>query len=391
MAIIRIEVVANRGLWARYATNKKLFQKSFVEKSDTGSLASQSDPADRVAWSTSSPPDLGGTARSLTLPQLSESSDAGRIVTPEDLRGEVFLFHGTSPEIMDSIRASGFRPDLSANKGTEEKPKYGPLGQGVYLADNASKAQTYDVCPVCLDYDCVDATHPPRQMLLNRVLLGAPTFARFHRSMRQDDHTTLKTGRSSVVSQGLKKFPLKRGASGSNEILVKDAPLLYPEFRIFYRVVDDQKQAPPPPSTNAVRPRPARPTQATSATPSRSTGHMRGGAPQPLARTADTGRPTAGPSTSADDERFAVAVQEEPILADLAPDRVRQALDMLQRALPPMMSIDNDDAAEQARAQRLHHTRDIAVALEEGGQLAADEVLQRIIDSETTAQNTDSP
>jgi hypothetical protein len=118
---------------------------------------------------------------------------------------------------------------------------------------------------------------------------------------------------------------------------------------------------------------------------------MRGGAPQPLARTADTGRPTAGPSTSADDERFAVAVQEEPILADLAPDRVRQALDMLQRALPPMMSIDNDDAAEQARAQRLHHTRDIAVALEEGGQLAADEVLQRIIDSETTAQNTDSP
>ncbi|MER6909080.1 hypothetical protein ABT322_36250 [Streptomyces flaveolus] len=261
MAIIRIEVVANPRLWTRYATNKKLFQKSLVEKSETTFLTSQNDPADRVAWSTSSPPDLGGTARSLALPQLADSSDAGRIITPEDLRGEVFLFHGTSPEIMDSIRAFGFRPDLSANKGTEERPKYGPLGQGVYLADNASKAQTYDVCPVCLDYDCMDSTHPPRQMLLNRVLLGAPTFARFHRSMRQDDHTTLKTGRSSVVSQGLRKFPLKRGASGSNEILVKDAPLLYPEFRIFYQVIDDRKQAPPPSSTSAVRSRPARPTQ----------------------------------------------------------------------------------------------------------------------------------
>ncbi|MEV5492959.1 hypothetical protein AB0L47_34150 [Streptomyces bobili] len=391
MAIIRVEVVANPGLWSRYATNKRLFQKSFVEKSDTAFLTSPSDPADRVAWSTSSPPDLGGTARSLALPQLAHPTDAGRIVTPEDVRGEVFLFHGTSPEIMDSIRASGFRPDLSANKGTEERPKYGPLGQGVYLADNASKAQTYDVCPVCLDYDCVDGTHPPRQMLLNRALLGAPTFARLHRSMRQDDHTTLKTGRSSVVSQGLKKFPLKRGASGSNEILVKDAPLLYPEFRIFYRVVEDRKQVSPASSTSAVRPQPARPTQADWAPSGRSAGHLRGGAPQPPGRTADAGRPTAGPSTSADEKRFAAAVQEEPVLAGLAPDRVRQALAMLQRALPPVLSIDDDAAAAQARVQRLRHARDIAVALEEGGRPAAEEVLRLIIGSGTTVHDPGVP
>ncbi|WP_318219015.1 hypothetical protein [Streptomyces sp. SCL15-6] len=391
MAIIRIEVVANPGLWTRYATNKRLFQKSFVEKSDTAFLTSPSDPADRVAWSTSSPPDLGGTARSLALPQLAHPTDAGRIVTPEDVRGEVFLFHGTSPEIIDSIRASGFRPDLSANKGTEERPKYGPLGQGVYLADNASKAQTYDVCPVCLDYDCVDGTHPPRQMLLNRALLGAPTFARFHRSMRQDDHTTLKMGRSSVVSQGLKKFPLKRGASGSNEILVKDAPLLYPEFRIFYRVVEDRKQVPPSSSTSAVRPQPARPTQADPAPSGRSTGHLRGGAPQSPARTADAGRPTAGPSTSADEKRFAAAVQEEPVLAGLAPDRVRQAFAMLQRALPPVLSIDDDAAAAQARVHRLRHARDIAVALDEGGRLAAEEVLRLIIGSGTTVHDPGVP
>ncbi|MGW7646891.1 hypothetical protein [Streptomyces bobili] len=168
---------------------------------------------------------------------------------------------------------------------------------------------------------------------------------------------------------------------------MKDAPLLYPEFRIFYRVVEDRKQVPPSSSTSAVRPQPARPTQADWALSGRSTGHLRGGAPQPPARTADAGRPTAGPSTSADEKRFAAAVQEEPVLAGLAPDRVRQALAMLQRALPPVLSIDDDAAAAQARVQRLRHARDIAVALEEGGRPAAEEVLRLIIGSGTTVHD----
>ncbi|MBQ0891234.1 hypothetical protein KBZ94_41060 [Streptomyces sp. RM72] len=241
MEIEKIEVIANPALWEKFSTAKRAFRNSMAERKESGFSVSPQVAVDRIEWSLGEPPLLDGSARSVQLStHINDISDARRptalIPTPEDSRAEVFLFHGTSLEVIDKIREYGFRPDLSANKGTTEKPRYGPLGQGVYVADNASKAQTYDICSVCLDYDCVDTAHPLRQMLLNRVLLGVPTFAHLYQSLRGQDHRSIKPGRTSVVSQGLLKFPRKMGASATNEFLIKDASMLYPELRIFYRV-----------------------------------------------------------------------------------------------------------------------------------------------------------
>src|SRR5262249_30314097 len=131
---------------------------------------------------------------------------------PQDA-GEAFFWHGTSTNIMDLIDENGPAPELGRNKGTAAKPRYGVLGQGTYVADNASKAQTYFACPQCEDPECTDATHPPRQLMLMRGLIGSPNFAHLGDDRRAEDHKTMKDGYTSVVSPGLKKHPTRFGAT----------------------------------------------------------------------------------------------------------------------------------------------------------------------------------
>jgi hypothetical protein len=233
MNIVQIKVYANKTLWQKYITNREMYHQSLVKEGPQGFMPTGEDRSDKIDWTTGARPTLGGTAATADVPGFERPDRAlGR---PAPDAGEAFLFHGTSPDIMDLVARGGYRPDLSANKGTPDRPRYGPLGQGVYNADSSSKAQTYERCSVCHDYDCTDPTHPPHQMMLNRALVGSPKHAHLYNSRRSEGHETLPEGRTSVYSRGLKQHPLMLGATGTNEFLIKDKSLLYPEIRIYYR------------------------------------------------------------------------------------------------------------------------------------------------------------
>ncbi|KOG89757.1 PARP domain-containing protein [Streptomyces varsoviensis] len=233
MDIVEIVVCANPTLWEKYATNRQLYHQSLVSVDKQGLKASGKDRSERVPWSTGRRPDLGGAASTSRQPGYQRPGQS-----PSDVpqgAGEGFFWHGTSTNIMDLIDKNGPAPELGRNKGTKDKPQYGVLGQGTYVADNSSKAQTYFACPQCEDPECTDASHPPRQLMLMRGLLGSPDFAHLGHNRRAEDHKTMKDGRTSVMSPGIKKNPARLGATGTNEFLIKDKALLYPEIRVHYR------------------------------------------------------------------------------------------------------------------------------------------------------------
>ncbi|MFE7380129.1 DUF4157 domain-containing protein [Streptomyces zhihengii] len=233
MDIVEIVVCANPTLWEKYTTNRQMYHQSLISHKKQGLEASGKDRSERIPWSTGGRPNLGGAASTSIQPGYPRPDQLPPSVAQD--AGEAFFWHGTSPQVMDLIDENGPRPDLGRNKGTADKPQYGVLGQGTYVADNASKAQTYFACPQCEDPECTDATHPPRQMMLMRGLIGSPNFAHLGQNRRGEDHKTLKDGSTSVVSPGLKKNPARLGATGTNEFLIKDKSLLYPEIRVHYR------------------------------------------------------------------------------------------------------------------------------------------------------------
>lgn len=240
MAIESITALANHDLWEKYQANRQIFRQSMVTPGPVGGdlEASGKDRSEKIPWTTGSRPNLDGAAK-LGKPGPYERSPTLQPTIPDDA-GEAFLFHGTSSNILDMIDEGGFKPGLSKNKGTDDKPRYGPLGQGTYMADNSSKPQLYSSCPTCHKQDCEDPAHDPREMMLARTLVGHPDFAHLSaagigHSRRGEDVKKMKEGRMSVMSPGLKKNPERLGASGTNEIAVKDGALLYPELRIRYR------------------------------------------------------------------------------------------------------------------------------------------------------------
>ncbi|MEV0264023.1 DUF4157 domain-containing protein [Streptomyces sp. NPDC050617] len=233
MDIVEIVVCANPTLWQKYTTNRQLYHQSMLSHGKQGLKASGKDRSERIPWSTGSRPDLDGTASTSVQPGYQRPAQLPPGV-PQSA-GEGFFWHGTGTNIMDLIDENGPAPHLGRNKGTDDKPKYGVLGQGTYVADNASKAQTYFACPQCEDPECKDTSHPARQLMLMRGLLGSPDFAHLGHNRRAEDHKTLKEGRTSVMSPGLKKNLPRLGATGTNEFLIKDKALLYPEIRVHYR------------------------------------------------------------------------------------------------------------------------------------------------------------
>jgi hypothetical protein len=78
------------------------------------------------------------------------------------------------------------------------------------------------------------------QILLARVLLGhtkkAHSFLQ-RGTLRGEDLSTMKEGRHSAYSEGIKgsKNPFT-AASGLNEYAVREAAQAYPEFRIYYKI-----------------------------------------------------------------------------------------------------------------------------------------------------------
>ncbi|MCU8483603.1 hypothetical protein M2G67_22025, partial [Vibrio vulnificus] len=153
--------------------------------------------------------------------------------------GEVFLIHGASNDLIAKIAENGFRPDLSRNKGTEQNPRYGALGQGTYFSDSIGKTMTYTQDPALADYDRDSSSE--FQLILAKVILGVPKvrhpFAQLGGSLRKDDVGTLKEGRHSVYSRGVSAVGLNpfKAASGTNEFLVKNAAAMNPKYIIHWK------------------------------------------------------------------------------------------------------------------------------------------------------------
>jgi len=221
VVIDRIEVIANQALWSAYQAAVQNIRGELKAKGTA-------NPLRKVAF--------GGHRA-----QIHDKKGL-------DPAGEVNLFHGTSPFVMDILEKSGFDPSFSANKAKPgaKKARYGPLGQGVYFADVMSKAMTYARCPVCSDYDCQVHKDETYQMLYSRVALGRTkkAHAMLQRGdLRADDLATLKDDRHSVYSKGIAQanYNLFDAASGQNEYVVKEAAQTYPEFRIYYQVQNPKK------------------------------------------------------------------------------------------------------------------------------------------------------
>jgi hypothetical protein len=208
--IERIEVIANQKLWNAYQAAANAIRGDLDTRGDK-------EPLKKVKFK-------GSKFQSLDAEV-----------------GEKRLFHAASPAIFDMIEKGGFNPAYSANKAKPgEKPRYGPLGQGSYFADVMSKAMTYTRCPVCSDYDCQVHTDQAAQILLARVLLGHTKKAHSFLqpgTLRGEDLSTMKEGRHSAYSEGIKgsKNPFT-AASGLNEYAVREAAQAYPEFRIYYKI-----------------------------------------------------------------------------------------------------------------------------------------------------------
>ncbi len=157
-----------------------------------------------------------------------------------DAVGEVYLLHGATESVMKLIANGGFRPDLGANYGTEEKPRYGALGQGTYFSDTFSKVMTYTLCPRCLAYFCNckgrDGKGLERYTMLARTLLGVPKSVFYQESQRKKSVCHISMGKNSVYGQvgfraGRKHFTLW----DANEFLIRSVDQMYPEFLVYWR------------------------------------------------------------------------------------------------------------------------------------------------------------
>ncbi|NRD75467.1 hypothetical protein HQQ94_20040 [Shewanella sp. VB17] len=153
--------------------------------------------------------------------------------------GEVFLFHGTSNDIVQKIAEGGFRPDLSSNHGSAEKPRYGALGQGTYFSDSMGKVISYTQDPYLLDYDRSSSVES--LVVISSVILGVPKFrhpfVQKHEHMRRDGIDNIKNNRHSVVSRGAQAYGINpfKISSGTNEFLLKKAEAMNPKYIVHFK------------------------------------------------------------------------------------------------------------------------------------------------------------
>lgn len=265
MNITAIKVYANKELWPQYIAHKTAYDQSLVQKQGDGQgYGYAEDPSSNIPWSTGSRPDLGGTAATVRTPGYENlvSGIQGMSMTGSASAarpGEAFYWHGTDPSALDAITSGGGFDPNRGNRGTAENPSYPKMGQGVYMADTSSKAQTYANCSQCGDPYCDDMSHPPRELMVARGMLGYPEQSHLwqnrrkesasethgdrkskhkHRSSSRSSSTSTykpKDHHTSVVSKGLKKNPMNLGSTAGNEFLFKNRCHIYPEFRVYFR------------------------------------------------------------------------------------------------------------------------------------------------------------
>jgi Poly(ADP-ribose) polymerase catalytic domain len=153
--------------------------------------------------------------------------------------GESLLFHGT--DATRFIVETNIDPSRGRNKGNDDNPNYGLLGQGAYFSDMIAKSATYTLCRNCKGFkcNCMNKANEPllRQTLLARVLLGrvhfAPTLSVVsdRGGLRQQKYDApILHNSHSIMAAGSGA----RKAAGSNEIAVRNVSQIYPEFIVYW-------------------------------------------------------------------------------------------------------------------------------------------------------------
>ncbi|KAG2388398.1 hypothetical protein C9374_000562 [Naegleria lovaniensis] len=130
---------------------------------------------------------------------------------------EVYLWHGTTPETLNTIVEYGFDERVSNLSG--------PFGAGIYFAENSSKSD--------------DSTTNEFPMLLSRVVLGRQIFEAESKGQSLKDHRrpplipNIQHGKERVFDSVHGKS--NASSSAYNEYIVYDKNQCYPEFLIKYQ------------------------------------------------------------------------------------------------------------------------------------------------------------
>jgi hypothetical protein len=247
--ITKIRVIKHENLWQRYEGARSRINQDIQDSADLTNRVNQEMAQTKVPYHKEPARALttGGKVYGRNPVVFTTESDVGLTASStanlpvlNSEIGEVLLMHGTLPKVIKIIVDKGFDPNFNEGTTKGSVTKYGALGQGTYFGDSFAKVQTYTGCPLChaLRCDCVDGSGEPvdRMLILARCLLGVPTKARTHDSHRQENTSTIKPQKHSVIGQ--ERGILKSWTFfGSNEFLLKEADQMYPEFVIYWHRV----------------------------------------------------------------------------------------------------------------------------------------------------------
>jgi len=146
---------------------------------------------------------------------------------------EMFLFHGTSHEMLGVIADHGFDERVSALNGG--------YGAGIYLTDDFCKAS---------EYASADSATGDKVLFINRVVLGDPIFMKsaLRNARRPPERggdfspgTTFDSVIATTVSTKFSPGPIGSGGEvrgeEHREIVVYDHHQVYPEYIVHFKLV----------------------------------------------------------------------------------------------------------------------------------------------------------
>eukprot|EP00163_Fabomonas_tropica_P022184 TRINITY_DN386_c0_g1_i3.p1 TRINITY_DN386_c0_g1~~TRINITY_DN386_c0_g1_i3.p1 ORF type:complete len:3197 (-),score=554.22 TRINITY_DN386_c0_g1_i3:84-9674(-) len=200
LEVVRVERLENPLLWSNYAYRKFALDREFEARSTTA-------PEIKV---------------STTEHNAIAESELGASLEPNS--GEVYLFHGTSAALLNTIKMGGFEERVSRN---------GMFGHGIYFAENTSKSDEY----------CAPDDNGLCYMFLARVALGTPYVGlkalnglrrppcEFGHTTQACDHYRYHSVYAELQSKDLPSAVLTK----HREMVVYDRNQTYPEFLITYR------------------------------------------------------------------------------------------------------------------------------------------------------------
>jgi hypothetical protein len=149
---------------------------------------------------------------SVLQPNLTENDKdiTGKIIQLNAEKNEMFLFHGTSKTVAETIASSGFNIKFSKHSNL--------YGKGIYFASNACKSYNYSKREENKKY----------YFIISRVVLGNPLMADETADYR--GYTSLNPPYNSIFVQSYRNDISQRVTRSHKEYIVYDPDQIYPEY-----------------------------------------------------------------------------------------------------------------------------------------------------------------